>query len=42
MKMRGTSMATPLVAAAAVQIVEYFTRGFYPTGLEVSPGPVTT
>ena len=31
-KMRGTSMATPIVAAAAVHIKDYFQRGFYPTG----------
>lgn len=33
-KMRGTSMATPVIAASAVQIIDYFTRGFYPTGTE--------
>ena len=31
-KMRGTSMATPIVAAAAVHVRDYFQRGFYPTG----------
>lgn len=31
-KYRGTSMATPIVAGAAVAIREYFMRGFYPRG----------
>ena len=32
----GTSMATPLTASMAVLVRQYFIRGFYPTGSNVT------
>ncbi|GAX74937.1 hypothetical protein CEUSTIGMA_g2383.t1 [Chlamydomonas eustigma] len=36
-EMQGTSMATPVVAASAVMIRQYFMDGFYPSGVQ-TPG----
>ena len=32
--MKGTSMSTPLVAGAAALVREYFTQGYYPSGVD--------